>query len=493
MDGRPYDVGRPLDGAAVGAVGRTRLLALRELQGAHLIRSVRANPRSAQGRRSADQPTAARCVLLAHRRQPAAHRHQLFAGGRHRDHARSADGTLAVHPRPHLPLCRDSASDPGGRVDSAGHPALADRGRLDHLHHLPRRVVPDHSEHPSRRGADAGSARSRGAVARCLAHVHLPPRRLAWSATEHLRRSRDRHGRVLVLVAGRRNHQRTIWHRLFHLERLFHHQSPGHHCRYADHWAVGRRDHSPGAPDHTSGAGLAEEGQMTSALACLRREFLARSWLWVSVVAAFFMSFHGLQLATLMVRFEAWPNYVAVHDWPANVARIVRLTPAISDMIPIILDEWLVEVGSMNYSFGRGIAEWSFVLIPGKAAVVLGIAALVATNLVLLRAAWKTCGIFAPFGSSVATGAGALIAGAAVTTITWVVCCASPAWVVGLAVMGVGVTMALALQPFGGWLLLLGLSTLVTSAILLLRQLSGRRSLDATIPMMLTPIARAPS
>jgi hypothetical protein len=59
--------------------------------------------------------------------------------------------------------------------------------------------------------------------------------------------------------------------------------------------------------------------------------------------------------------------------------------------------------------------------------------------------------------------------------------------------MGVGVTTALALQPFGGSLLLVGLSTLVTSAILLLRQLSGRRSRDATIPMMLTPIARAPS
>src|SRR5262249_3597558 len=57
-------------------------------------------------------------------------------------------------------------------------------------------------------------------------HVHLPPRRPAGSATEHLRGSRDRHGGVVVLVAGRRNHQRTIWHRLFHLERLFYHQSP---------------------------------------------------------------------------------------------------------------------------------------------------------------------------------------------------------------------------------------------------------------------------
>ncbi len=126
---------------------------------------------------------------------------------------------------------------------------------------------------------------------------------------------------------------------------------------------------------------------MTGALVSLRREVLARSGLWLTVAATFFVGFHGLQLTMLFVRFEAWPNYMTVHDWPANVARIVRSTPAISDMIPIILDEWLVEIGSINYSFGRGIAEWSFVLIPGKAAAVLAIAALVATNLVLLRAA----------------------------------------------------------------------------------------------------------
>jgi hypothetical protein len=232
---------------------------------------------------------------------------------------------------------------------------------------------------------------------------------------------------------------------------------------------------------------------MTSALACLRHEVLARAWSWVTVVVAFFVGFHGLQLATLMLRFEAWPNYAVVHDWPANVARIVRSTPAISDMIPIILDEWLVEIGSMNYSFGRGIVEWSLVLIPGKAVVVLGIAALVATNLVLLRAAGKTCAVSARLGSLVATGAGAFVAGMAAITITWVVCCAAPTWVVGLSVMGVGVATALALQPLGGWLSLLGLLALVASAILLLRQLSKRSFRDVTIPLMLMPIARAPS
>jgi hypothetical protein len=230
-----------------------------------------------------------------------------------------------------------------------------------------------------------------------------------------------------------------------------------------------------------------------SALVILQREVRGSARLWLLVAIGFFVGFQLLQLALLIGRFQVFPNYLIVHDWFANIARIVRMTPSVGDMIPIMLDEWLVEVGSINYSFGRGVAEWSFVLIPGKAVIVLGIAALVATNLVLLRAAWRTCGIFARLGSSAATGAGAIVAGAAATTITWVVCCAAPTWVVGFAVLGVGVTTALALQPFGGWLLLLGLSTLVMSAILLLRQLSPRRSRDATMAMMLTPIARAPS
>ncbi len=227
--------------------------------------------------------------------------------------------------------------------------------------------------------------------------------------------------------------------------------------------------------------------------ACLRREIVANRRSWLAIVLGVFVGFQLLQLAGLILRFDTVPNYVTFYDWPANVARIIRSTPAVSDMIPIILDEWLIEIGSMNYSFGRGIAEWSFVLMPGKAVVVFGIAVLVATNLVLLRAAWKTCGVSARLGSSVATGAGALVAGAAATTITWVVCCAAPTWIVGLSVMGVGVTTALALQPLGGWLSLLGLSALVASAILTLRQLSGRRFRNGSIPVMLMPIARAPS
>src|SRR5262249_60789440 len=94
----------------------------------------------------------------------------------------------------------------------------------------------------------------------------------------------------------------------------FYHQSSGHHCRYANHRAVGRRDHGPGAPDHTSGAGLAEEGQM-SALVVLQREVRASARLWLLAAVAFFAGFQLLQLALLIMRFQSVPYYQALSCW----------------------------------------------------------------------------------------------------------------------------------------------------------------------------------
>jgi hypothetical protein len=226
--------------------------------------------------------------------------------------------------------------------------------------------------------------------------------------------------------------------------------------------------------------------------ASIRREVLASRRSWAAMVIGCFLGFQVVQLVMLVVRFEALPNYVTFHDWPGNVAGIVRSTPSVSDMVPIILDEWLVEIGSMNYAFGRGIAEWSLVLMPAKLMVVLLIAILLATDIVLLRSARNACSLSARVGAAAATTTGALIAGAALTTITWVVCCAAPTWAVGLAVMGVGVTTALALQPIGGWLTLLGIAALLGMAIVLARQLSGRPAQVAArpLPRASTRIAR---
>jgi hypothetical protein len=224
----------------------------------------------------------------------------------------------------------------------------------------------------------------------------------------------------------------------------------------------------------------------------------ARRRSWLAIVVGVFAGFHAVQLALLVWRFEALPNYLTVHAWPANIARIARATPSVSDMIPIMLDEWLIEVGRMNYAFGRGIAEWSFVLVPAKALVVLAIAMLVATNLVLLRKAATTCSLATQAGGACATAGAAAIAALAVTSITWVVCCAAPTWVVALAVMGVGVSTALALAPLGGSLSLVGLAALAATAILLARHIAGRAAATdqaLAAPLVLTPvqIAQVPS
>jgi hypothetical protein len=231
---------------------------------------------------------------------------------------------------------------------------------------------------------------------------------------------------------------------------------------------------------------------MTGVLASLRREVRAGARLWLASLVGFFALFQLVQLALLVLRFEAFPNYLVVHDWPANIARIARMTPSLADMIPIMLDEWLIEIGAMNYTFGRGIAEWSFVLVPAKAVVMLAIALLLATNVVLLRAAWKQCSLPARLGAPIAAAGGAAAAVAATMTITWVVCCAAPTWVVALAVLGVSVATALALQPLGGWLTLCGIVLLVAVAWMLAQRLAGRgRAVvaPAAIPAKLARVA----
>src|SRR5262249_10328263 len=161
-------------------------------------------------------------------------------------------------------------------------------------------------------------------------------------AAEHLRGARNRHGRVLVLAACRRDHQRPIRHRLLHLERLFDHQLSRHRCRHADHRVSRCGLHGTRARGYRTVPGLAEEGPMTSIAACLKREIAAGRGLWLACLFAVFCGFHLLQLSVLMLRFETFPNYVTIHDWPGSVVRIIRSTPSVIDMFPIIFDEWLV-------------------------------------------------------------------------------------------------------------------------------------------------------
>ena len=125
---------------------------------------------------------------------------------------------------------------------------------------------------------------------------------------------------------------------------------------------------------------------MTDALALIR-DTVRRRWagllLWGLAMAALYQVF---LLGALIVRFGDLPNYVVFYDWIGNVARIIRQTPAISDMGPIIANEWLIEIGFMNYDYGNGISEWALSVVPAKFAVLFGLGVLTGLCVALMRA-----------------------------------------------------------------------------------------------------------
>lgn len=125
----------------------------------------------------------------------------------------------------------------------------------------------------------------------------------------------------------------------------------------------------------------------------------------------------------------------------------------------IIAEEWVLEIGFMNYDFGIGISEWSLFLAPAKMAVVMGLGALLATHVILFRAQPRVCDL--PWLANTSTGFGATCVALTSITMSWVVCCATPTWVVGLAIMGLGVSTSLWLEPMGAWLSYAGFAALL--------------------------------
>ena len=94
--------------------------------------------------------------------------------------------------------------------------------------------------------------------------------------------------------------------------------------------------------------------------------------------------FYLVLMGLLVARFGHLPNYVTPYDWFGNVARIIAGTGSISDMLKIAMDEWLLEIGFMNYAYGRGVSEWSLLIIPHKVAIVMAIGALIGLNFALI-------------------------------------------------------------------------------------------------------------
>jgi hypothetical protein len=199
----------------------------------------------------------------------------------------------------------------------------------------------------------------------------------------------------------------------------------------------------------------------------------------IGITLLFPIFFNLLLLAILAVRFDSLPNYVLAEDWLTNVARIVVSTGSVSDMLPIIMDEWLLEIGYMNYTFGNGVSEWSLLIIPHKLLMIVLAGALIALNFALAAdeepsgSLWRQSLRSARNG--LLMGVGITLAGVSSITLFWVVCHSGPSWIVSLAVLGIDTPTALRFAPLGPALYSAGIAILLLAALLAVHDIRGAK------------------
>lgn len=196
--------------------------------------------------------------------------------------------------------------------------------------------------------------------------------------------------------------------------------------------------------------------------------------------------FYLLLLAVLVIEYGHLPNYVTPYDWISNVLRIIAGTRSVADMVSIILDEWLIEIGRMNFDYGHGIADWSLSIIPHKLAIVSLVGALIGLNVGLLLDRQSTGTLLQQCVQACRTGfltsAGALCASLTSVTVFSVVHCATPSWVGSLAILGLDSSAAFAMEPFGPIATVLGLVALAVSAVWIVRD---NRTAETPAPLRL--------
>jgi hypothetical protein len=201
-------------------------------------------------------------------------------------------------------------------------------------------------------------------------------------------------------------------------------------------------------------------------LSLIKRHYL----LWSLGIVGLCIAYYTLMLLALIVKFQALPNYINVFDWIENVLWIIESTPSVSDAMLIISEEWWLEIGFMNYDFGMGISEWSMFVSPWKILSVAAFSALLLSYLLVLKYQAKMCRPSVSLASKLSTGVGGLCFALTSLTMSWVVCCATPTWIVGLAIMGLGVSTSLAIEPIGIWLNVSGFMLMVLALYLVLNK-----------------------
>lgn len=208
---------------------------------------------------------------------------------------------------------------------------------------------------------------------------------------------------------------------------------------------------------------------MRSRRELIRDALSNRFWTWLAISVGMVVVYYTALLLSMVFRFGNWPNYATFYNWPGNVVRIIESTPSLSDTISIIREEWLFEVGYMNMSFGHGISEWSLNLIPAKMLIIWALGILLATIWALNLERRRSCARSNTGFSVVAGGLGSGLVALTGATMSWVVCCATPSWIVGLAMLGVGVATANWLEPIGPWLSAAGFVLLTGTVFVLSR------------------------
>lgn len=204
--------------------------------------------------------------------------------------------------------------------------------------------------------------------------------------------------------------------------------------------------------------------------------FKSSGWSLLLWACLFAVAFQLMQLLMLMLRFGAVPNYAETYDWFSNVGVIIASTPSYSDMIPIVMEEWWIEIGFMNYDYGNGISEWSLNVMPSRL-LILSFVGLMIGVFIRLRQQ-SSCRGAINSAATASVGLGGLFVGMTTVAMSWVVCCAAPSWVVGLAMLGLSVSASLALEDLGPTLFFTGISLLALAIALLARNIS---TMDAEV------------
>lgn len=181
--------------------------------------------------------------------------------------------------------------------------------------------------------------------------------------------------------------------------------------------------------------------------------------------------YSGLLLLT-MFRFGEIPNYVVFHDVFHVYGLIFQGTPSLQDIIPILIDEAWFETGYKNPDY-YGIATWSFMLIPPKMLLVFLMGILLGIFAALVVYGRNcSCRLQTDKRLYAAAGMSSVLISLTSATLTWVVCCATPSWVVALAMLGMSASLALWLEPLGNFLTISALFLMVWIIVHQLKSLS---------------------